>query len=62
MDVLTHIPDEIRGRQVRRFAPLLAALGVIIAATIGLVLTRINVPAPSQPTTTSTIQTTAPTT
>jgi hypothetical protein len=42
VDVLTDTPP--RGRQVRRFAPLAAAIGVIIAATIGLVLTRINVP------------------
>jgi hypothetical protein len=62
VDVLTQIPDKARGRRrVRRLAPLAAALGVIIAATIGLVLTRVSVPEPNQPTT-PTIETTAPTT
>ena len=61
MDVLTQLPDKVRGRPLRRFAPLAAALGVIIAATIGLLLTRVTGPAPSQPTT-PTIETTAPTT
>ena len=67
MDVLTHLPDEVRGRtpprgrRIRRFAPLAAAIGVIIAATIGLLLTRISVPAPTPPIT-PTIETTAPTT
>ncbi|HEV3359728.1 MAG TPA: hypothetical protein VG247_23200 [Pseudonocardiaceae bacterium] len=59
MDVLTQLPDKVRGRPLRRFAPLAAALGVIIAATIGLLLTRVTGPAPSQPTT-PTIETTAP--
>jgi hypothetical protein len=40
---------------------LATAIGVIIAATIGLVLARIDAPAPSQPTGSS-INTTAPTT
>ncbi|HJP74152.1 MAG TPA: hypothetical protein VJ914_07785 [Pseudonocardiaceae bacterium] len=33
-----------RRRQVRRFAPLAAAIGVIVAATIGLVLEQVNMP------------------
>ena len=47
-------------RRVRRIAPLAAAIGVIIAATVGLLLERINVPVPSQPTV-PTISTTVPT-
>lgn len=50
-----------RERQARRIAPLAAAIGVIVAATIGLVLARISVTAPSQPTPPA-ISTTVPTT
>jgi hypothetical protein len=48
--VLTDIPDEVRergvpcGRHVRLLAPLATAIGVIIAATIGLVLAQVEMP------------------
>jgi hypothetical protein len=55
------VPNDLKARHARRIAPLATAIGVIIAATIGLVLARINPPAPAQPTVPS-ISTTAPTT
>ena len=52
------VPRDLKDRHARRIAPLAAAIGVIIAATIGLVLARINPPPTDQPPT-PTISTTA---
>ncbi|HEX4222109.1 MAG TPA: hypothetical protein VHZ97_07100 [Pseudonocardiaceae bacterium] len=50
-------PRARRRRHARRIAPLATAIGVIIAATIGLVLARIDVPA-SNPSTVPVVTTT----
>jgi hypothetical protein len=63
VDVPTDLEDDLRRpaaeptgrhernvRHARRIAPLAAAIGVIVAATIGLVLTRVNETVPSRPT------------
>ncbi|HEY4019147.1 MAG TPA: hypothetical protein VGM75_10695 [Pseudonocardiaceae bacterium] len=55
------MPNDLKARHARRIAPLATAIGVIIAATIGLVLARIDLPVPGQPTVPS-VGTTVPTT
>ena len=60
-ELAKRLPAEPASRGVRRIAPLAAAIGVIVAASIGLVLARINVPASGQ-TTVPAISTPAPTT
>jgi hypothetical protein len=55
------VPNDLKARHARRIAPLATAIGVIIAATIGLVLARIDLPVPGQPTVPS-VGTTVPTT
>jgi hypothetical protein len=44
------VPNDLKARNARRIAPLATAIGVIIAATIGLVLARINPPTDPPPT------------
>lgn len=44
-----NVPNDLKARNARRIAPLAAAIGVIIAATIGLVLARINPPTGQPP-------------
>lgn len=43
------VPHDLENRPRHRIAPLAAAIGVIIAATIGLVLARISPPAEQPP-------------
>jgi hypothetical protein len=45
-----NVPHDLKARHARRIAPLATAIGVIIAATIGLVLARITPPTGQPPT------------